>query len=101
MANTLELLDKLNTELKNIDNNFNDFLNDSTITAGKYNTFLKSISALDTSSLDINKTVEIMTDDNAKQKDYPDAIPFIDSVNDPVKDEVERTTTVVNTNGEV
>lgn len=101
MANTLELLDKLNAELKTIDTEFDNFLNDSTITAGSFNRFLKSISALDTSSIDVNKTVEIMTGDNAKQKDYPNAIPFIDEVEDPVKDEVNRTTTVINTNGEV
>lgn len=98
MANTLELLEQLNTEFTDIDKEFNDFLSDSTVNANTYNTFLKSLKAY---SVDTNTTMEMMTGEDDKQKDYPNAIPVIDEVVDPIKDEVNKSTTIVNTNGEV
>ena len=98
MANTLELLEQLNTEFIDIDKEFNDFLSDSTVNASSFNTFLKSLNAY---SVDTNTTMEMMTGEDDKQKDYPNAIPVIDEVVDPIKDEVNKSTTIVNTNGEV
>lgn len=98
MANTLELLEQLNTEFTDINKEFNDFLSDSTVNANTYNTFLKSLQAY---SVDTNTTMEMMTGEDDKQKDYPNAIPVIDEVVDPIKDEVNKSTTTVNTNGEV
>ena len=98
MANTLELLEQLNTEFTDIDKEFNDFLNESTVNASSFNTFLKSLNAY---SVDTNTTMEMMTGEDDKQKDYPNAIPVIDEVVDPIKDEVNKSTTIVNTNGEV
>lgn len=98
MANTLELLEQLNTEFTDIDKEFNDFLSDSTVNASSFNTFLKSLNAY---SVDTNTTMEMMTGEDDKQKDYPNAIPVIDEVVDPIKDEVNKSTTIVNTNGEV
>ena len=98
MANTLELLEQLNTEFTDIDKEFNDFLSDSTVNASSFNTFLKSLNA---QSVYTNTTMEMMTGEDDKQKDYPNAIPVIDEVVDPIKDEVNKSTTIVNTNGEV
>lgn len=98
MANTLELLEQLNTEFADIDKAFNDFLSDSTVNASSFNTFLKSLNAY---SVDTNTTMEMMTGEDDKQKDYPNAIPVIDEVVDPIKEEVNKSTTIVNTNGEV
>ena len=98
MANTLELLEQLNIEFTDIDKEFNDFLSDSTVNASSFNIFLKSLNAY---SVDTNTTMEMMTGEDDKQKDYPNAIPVIDEVVDPIKDEVNKSTTIVNTNGEV
>lgn len=98
MTNTLELLEQLNTEFTDIDKEFNDFLSDSTVNASSFNTFLKSLNAY---SVDTNTTMEMMIGEDDKQKDYPNAIPVIDEVVDPIKDEVNKSTTIVNTNGEV
>lgn len=98
MADILELLEQLNTEFKDIDKEFDDFLNDPTINASSFNTFLKSLNAY---SVDTNTTMEMMTGEDDKQKDYPNAIPVIDEVVDPIKHDVNKSTTIVNTNGEV
>ena len=98
MANTLELLEQLNIEFTDINKEFDNFLNEPMVNASSFNTFLKSLNAY---SIDTNTTMEMMTGEDDKQDDYPNAIPVIDEVVDPIKDEVNKSTTIVNTNGEV
>lgn len=97
MDNILELSEKLNSELQDINSEFNDFLNNDIVEANVYNVFLKSITAY---SIDTDTTMEMMTGEDDKQKDYPNSIPVIDEVVDPIKDDQTKNP-VVNTNGEV
>ena len=56
--------------------------------------------ALDTSSLDVDKTVTIMTGENDKQSKMINSIPVIDEVEDPIKDDQVKNP-IINLNGEV
>lgn len=100
MDNIDELLSKLNTEFNVINNDFDNFLEESNVKVSAYSSFLKNINALDTSSLDADKTVTIMTGENDKQTKMINSIPVIDEVEDPIKDDqVENP--IINLNGEV
>lgn len=100
MDNIDELLSKLNTEFNVINNDFDNFLEESNVKVSAYSSFLKNINALDTSSLDVDKTVTIMTGENDKQSKMINSIPVIDEVEDPIKDDQVKNP-IINLNGEV
>jgi len=100
MDNIDELLSKLNTEFNVINNDFDNFLEESNVKVSAYSSFLKNINALDTSSLDADKTVTIMTGENDKQTKMINSIPVIDEVEDPIKDDQVKNP-IINLNGEV
>jgi len=100
MDNIEELLNKLNDEFKTIDNELTAFSEESNVKTSAYNSFLKIINSIDTSSLGVDKTVTIMTQDDDKQLDMKNSIPVIDEVVDPIKDD-QVNDPIINLNGEV
>lgn len=100
MDNIEELLNKLNDEFKTINNELTSFSEESNVKTSAYNSFLKIINSVDTSSLGVDKTVTIMTQDDDKQLDMKNSIPVIDEVVDPIKDDQVKDP-IINLNGEV
>ena len=91
-----DILKDINDELQKMYDTLDEIdKSESVIEASKFDTFLKNITALDTSSVDTKKTETNMTGEVDEELPYPGSIPFYNYVNTPMKDE-QNSDTVVN-----